>query len=307
MKAKRGRRAARVDQELDGAEAAVARRLAHASRRRPARPARTPVVDADRRRDLDRASGAGAAGCIRGPRGGRPRRCRRRGSAPRRAARAGRTARRRARRRRTPPCASDAQRSIGLGQVLGAGDRPHAAPAAAGQRLQHHRAALAERGQERLRLLERWSRRACRAGSGRRRSAASSSAAVLSPNSSSVSGRRPDEGEPGLGAARREGGVLAEEAVAGMDGVAAARLGRRDDLPDVEIGRRAQRPSAPRPRRRAATCSEAASSSAKTATVAMPISAAVRAMRMAISPRLAISSFFKCAFLPGGRSFQTSA
>src|SRR5579871_471338 len=40
-------------------------------------------------------------------------------------------------------------------------------------------------------------------------------------------------------------------------------------------------------------CSEAASSSAKIAAVAIPISAAVRAIRMAISPRLAMRSFFK--------------
>ena len=47
---------------------------------------------------------------------------------------------------------------------------------------------------------------------------------------------RADERDPFLGAAAGEVGVLAEEAVARMDRVAAGRLRDRDDLLDVEIG-----------------------------------------------------------------------
>ncbi len=52
-------------------------------------------------------------------------------------------------------------------------------------------------------------------------------------------GLRADEGEPGGRAGAGETGILRQEAVAGMDGVAAFRLRRRDDGFAVEIGRRA--------------------------------------------------------------------
>ncbi len=54
---------------------------------------------------------------------------------------------------------------------------------------------------------------------------------------------RPDEDEVVVLAGADEGGVLGQEAVAGMDGVAAGRLGRRDERRDAEValgrGRRA--------------------------------------------------------------------
>jgi len=51
--------------------------------------------------------------------------------------------------------------------------------------------------------------------------------------------RGADEDQPGLGTGRREGGVLRQEAVARMHGVAARLAGRGDDAGDVEIGCRA--------------------------------------------------------------------
>ena len=52
-------------------------------------------------------------------------------------------------------------------------------------------------------------------------------------------GRRADEDDALLGAAPRQRGILAEKAVAGMQRVAAGRLGGRDDRLDIEIGPRA--------------------------------------------------------------------
>ena len=49
-------------------------------------------------------------------------------------------------------------------------------------------------------------------------------------------GARPDKGEVGSGAAAGELGVLAQKAVAGMDGVAAGILGHPQDGVDVQIG-----------------------------------------------------------------------
>ncbi len=52
-------------------------------------------------------------------------------------------------------------------------------------------------------------------------------------------GRRTDEDQSRLGAGLREGGILRQEAVARMHRVAARRLRGRDDASDIEIGRRA--------------------------------------------------------------------
>ena len=49
-------------------------------------------------------------------------------------------------------------------------------------------------------------------------------------------GSRPHEDQARVGASAREGRILRQEAVAGMDRVAARRLGRRDDAADIEIG-----------------------------------------------------------------------
>ena len=68
-------------------------------------------------------------------------------------------------------------------------------------------------------------------------------ARALSPIRSITLGRRADEDEVVVLARADEVGVLGDEAVAGMDGLAAGRLGRRDERRDAEValggGRRA--------------------------------------------------------------------
>ena len=122
-----------------------------------------------------------------------------------------------------------------LGQLLGAVHGAHAAPAAAGRRLEHHRVADLVGGPRRV------GRRRHRAGAagdapGRRCDAASARAATLSPNRASVSGRGPMNAMPGRRAALGERGVLGQEPVAGVHAVAAGLDRRRDDGLDVEVG-----------------------------------------------------------------------
>ncbi|MGX1330982.1 hypothetical protein AB7M56_005481 [Bradyrhizobium elkanii] len=127
---------------------------------------------------------------------------------------------------------------IGLVEPGGILDQAHAAPAAAGDRLDHHGGAGAERGEERLCLVE----------TGRARSAGNDRDAAflrqrlclgLVAEQIERLRRRADEGDPLLGTAPRELRVLAEEAVARMQRIATRGLGRRDDGLDVEIGPRA--------------------------------------------------------------------
>ena len=66
--------------------------------------------------------------------------------------------------------------------------------------------------------------------------AASLRAAVLSPSSSSSSGVGPTKVMPAFLAGAREGGILGEEAVAGVDRVDVVLFRERDDPGDVEIG-----------------------------------------------------------------------
>ena len=116
--------------------------------------------------------------------------------------------------------------------------RAHAAPTAAGDRLEHHLAAVAEAVEEGERLLQRdaaagavdhWD-----AGRDRGRSRPR-----LVAEDAQHFGSRSDEAQARGGAGLGEVRVLGQEAVAGMDRVAAV-LGRdRDDLIDVEIGARA--------------------------------------------------------------------
>ena len=125
-----------------------------------------------------------------------------------------------------------------LGQLAGVLDGAGAAPAAAGQRLEHDRAAYAQAGQElgRLRLRDR----AVDAGDGghvrlgRRRAGAALVAEQLQ-----VRDARSDERDARVRAGARQGGVLGQEAVAGVDRVAAGGHGRRDDRLNVEVGRHA--------------------------------------------------------------------
>ena len=113
-------------------------------------------------------------------------------------------------------------------------------------------------------------------------------ARALSPNSSRCSGVGPDEGQARLRATAREVAALGEEAIARMDCIAAGGLCRRDHGLGVQIGRRAL---ARQPRLVGHAHMQAAR-----VVLGMhgdgrrPRSAAARAMRMAISPRLAIRS-----------------
>ena len=93
-----------------------------------------------------------------------------------------------------------------------------------------------------------------------------------------------------LGAAAGEVRVLAEEAVARVDGVAAGLDGELEDAVDVEVGRRAPPARASGPRRPCGCGASRRRRRSRRPTVRMPSSAAARMMRMAISPRLATSS-----------------
>ena len=101
----------------------------------------------------------------------------------------------------------------------------------------------------------------------------------------------PDERQSGLGALAREVRPFGEEPVAGMNGIAAGRLcaarspHRRSNRRSGAAARQSNASSAIR------RCRLFASSRRnKSPPSGNPISAAARAMRMAISPRLAISS-----------------
>ena len=120
----------------------------------------------------------------------------------------------------------------GWGQILGVFDRPHPAAAAAGHRLDHHRAVGLE---ERLGLLQRG--RAVRSGQDRHaaRPGQRPRTALVAEQLQGF-GRRPDEGEAGGGAGPREAGVLGEEPIARVDRIGAGGRSGADDLADVEIG-----------------------------------------------------------------------
>ena len=139
-----------------------------------------------------------------------------------------------------------AERGAGLGLAASEGrlqliGRPHharAATAAPGDRLDDHRAARAERGEEGARLvegdgvIETAAHRDGRVGGG-------GPGARLVAEQLQVLHVRPDEGQPRLGAHPREVAALGEEAVAGVDGVAAGRLRRRDQRLGIQVGGRA--------------------------------------------------------------------
>lgn len=110
-------------------------------------------------------------------------------------------------------------------------DDAHAAPAAARERLQHHRPVLAR---------ERLGAREVHGAAGARRHGHARRAGQV-PRPRLVAeqlqqfGPRADEREPGGRAARGEGGVLAEEAVAGVDGGGPGVLGGGDERVRVEV------------------------------------------------------------------------
>ena len=119
----------------------------------------------------------------------------------------------------------------GFGDLGLATHRAHAASAAARDRFQHDR--LADRGEERPRRLDvaddgALDHRRARAFGGL-------ACAQLVAEEVERLRRRADEGQSGFSDGAGEGGVLGEEAVAGMDRLAAGRLGERDDPGPVEI------------------------------------------------------------------------
>ncbi len=127
---------------------------------------------------------------------------------------------------------------IGLLQLGGVLDDAHAAPAAAGDRLDHDRAAGAERGEECLCLVQR-GRAAGALDDGHAAAFRQRLGRALSPNRSSASGDGPTKTIPSSAQRRASVRILAEKAVAGMQRVATGRLGGRDHRLDIEIGARA--------------------------------------------------------------------
>ena len=140
-----------------------------------------------------------------------------------------------------------AERRLGLGaaalvdggDVVGALHHARTPSAAAADRLDHHGAAVRQTVEECLRLGDRHGmvdavhdRHVGRRGGG--------AGARLVAEELERLDARADEGQPGLGAGAGEAGVLGEEAVAGMHGVAARLAGGGDDGADVEVGGRAR-------------------------------------------------------------------
>ena len=127
---------------------------------------------------------------------------------------------------------------IGLLQLRGVLDEPHAAAAAAGDGLDHHGTASAERSEECLRLVQ------CgRAGGAFDHRHATPLGQPLGFDLVAEQierlGGRSDENDPLLGATPRQLRVLAEKAIARVQRIAAGRLRGGDHRFDIEIGARA--------------------------------------------------------------------
>ena len=114
--------------------------------------------------------------------------------------------------------------------------------------------------------------------------------------------RRPDEDQPGGVHRGGEGRVLREKAVARMNRLRARGACRSDDPAGVEIRLGRSVPPIATNSSHAATCGLSRSASEQTAIVAIPMRRAVRAIRTAISPRLAISSRLSCVSQEFGSS-----
>ena len=179
----------------------VAGRAASAAAAACSRPRGGRRSSAGRGRDLDQLLPAPLQAAVAvAEHGHAPRRRRR--PAPRRAGPGAAAARRRPGRRRRPRAASEAHRSQRLGELGRVRvDRPQAAPAAAGHRLDHDRAGLAQQGAH----LPGRGRSAVGAGEHRHAEldAPGRGPRPLSPNSASVVRPGPDEAQPGLGAPAR--------------------------------------------------------------------------------------------------------
>ena len=135
------------------------------------------------------------------------------------------------------------RRGQGRGQVGKPLDPPHPPASTAGRGLDDQRNAdplgLREGRGDRIRTLDADRVEGAGDGLDTGRMRESSSGELVADGLDGVSGR-PDEDEADIGHGPREGGTLGEEAVAGVDGVAAGRQGRVDDAVDAEIalGRR---------------------------------------------------------------------
>jgi hypothetical protein len=124
-------------------------------------------------------------------------------------------------------------------------DDAHAAPAAAGHRLQDHR--IAEAGRDLARRGGRWHRAAGAGGDRHARGDRDRARRGLVAHLGDDVAARADEGDAFSLAAVREGGVLGEEAVTRMDRVRAQRLGRGDHRVGAQVAvARSRRPDAER-------------------------------------------------------------
>ena len=191
----------------------------------------------------------------------------------------------------------------GLGHVLGARHKAHAPPAAAGRGLEHHRVADAAGRRDRASAAEASAGR-CRA---RRECPATCANArardLVAEKLRALAGDGPTKVRPSAAQRSAKARVLRQEAVAGVHAVAAARLGRGDERVDVEVGRapgrRRRRSSRAVPVVEPGVQRADVGRGVNTPTESMPSDEAARAMRMAISPRLAIRTRLNIAGLTG--------
>ncbi len=126
------------------------------------------------------------------------------------------------------------------GELLGAFRDPHADPAAAGGRLDHHREAEAFRLGGSGPFVGERGRSRHHGDAGRDHSPAGLD---FVPHRPHAGRRRTDEGQAVARARLREGRVLRQKAIAGMDGVRAMLARHRNQLLDVEIGLPGRRPA----------------------------------------------------------------
>ena len=142
-----------------------------------------------------------------------------------------------------------------------------------------------------------------RARSARPASRMISRAFVFEPIASMALGGRADEDDAGLLAGAREGGVLGQEAVAGVDRLGAGLLRPpRGSCPPSGSSPRPARGRAGRPRRRAARAGRRDRARSRPPRCATPSSSSVRMTRMAISPRLATRTLVNIGAARGYRS-----
>src|SRR5690554_2257111 len=120
-------------------------------------------------------------------------------------------------------------------QLGGVGDQPHAPATTSGQRLEQHRGARRQCLDEGLRLLQRGGLLGT-LDHGHALALGQLSCLSLVAEQFQYPGVRADEGDTRLGAGAGQLGALAEETVAGMDGIAALLPGQRDNLGNLQIG-----------------------------------------------------------------------